>query len=381
MQYIACLLKQADPNAINECLSKMPVMVQRFELALYRSAPSFEAYCDVSTLQRRLKHVAMHILDGKDLNCITCCPVSVTMMKYRQHSNLLTWLAEDSHDALVRALGFLDVTSLLQCEMTSKTIKNAASNAWIAVDKAINIEQKAHGETPRQRAIRSSPIYRRHLLSEHAARVEKLRPTSSEAILYEPEIMRGNDYEFYIRFAKVIDGEKLYGEYEGPNRRKQTKFLAGGIVSARRYLPKKRIDFDLSSLDLQGWPGLSSMVSSEDGTFNELLSREDRNEFLDEIFAEGYEVLLDVTATIVAIQKKTLYMGIVLSTHHGLMDVTDHRSRYALDQHGMYLSEWEEDGDLIDGSDDERCCKHSFKNNKWMFTVGMEKNQNERNPN
>ena len=154
---------------------------------------------------------------------------------------MLVWLARDSHDAFVRALGFLDVVSLVHCEMSSKFVKNAASDAWIAVDKAIDAKRKAYGETPRQRAIRSSPIYRRHLLSQYAARVEKLRPSSSEALLYGAEVMQGDDYDFYIRFATVVDEERdeywdvLVGSFvppkgplvpPGPNRGEETMFLA-----------------------------------------------------------------------------------------------------------------------------------------------------------
>lgn len=62
--------------------------------------------------------------------------------------------------------------------------------------------------------------------------------------------------------------------------------------------------FNLSRLDLQGWPGLLSMVSSEDGTFDEHLSDDDRNDFLNEISEEAQEVLGTVTATIVAIHQK-----------------------------------------------------------------------------
>ena len=55
------LLKQKDKNASTEWLTKLPQMVKQLEVSLYRSAPSFEAYSDISTLKNRLQQLAMEI--------------------------------------------------------------------------------------------------------------------------------------------------------------------------------------------------------------------------------------------------------------------------------------------------------------------------------
>ena len=55
------LLKQEDKNSSPEWLNKLPQMVKQLEVSLYRSAPSFEAYCDTSTLKHRLQVLAMEI--------------------------------------------------------------------------------------------------------------------------------------------------------------------------------------------------------------------------------------------------------------------------------------------------------------------------------
>lgn len=55
------LLKQKDKNASPEWLTKLPQMVKQLEVSLYRSAPSFEAYSDTSTLKARLQQLAMEI--------------------------------------------------------------------------------------------------------------------------------------------------------------------------------------------------------------------------------------------------------------------------------------------------------------------------------
>jgi hypothetical protein len=55
------LLRQRKPNAPQEWLNKLPQMAKRFEESLYRSAPSFEAYNDISTLKQRLQQLAMNI--------------------------------------------------------------------------------------------------------------------------------------------------------------------------------------------------------------------------------------------------------------------------------------------------------------------------------
>lgn len=55
------LLKQRDKNSSREWLDKLPQMVKQLEVSLYRSAPSFEAYADKSTLKHRLQLLAMEI--------------------------------------------------------------------------------------------------------------------------------------------------------------------------------------------------------------------------------------------------------------------------------------------------------------------------------
>ncbi|KAL7543116.1 hypothetical protein ACHAXR_012415 [Thalassiosira sp. AJA248-18] len=61
IQHIVKLLKQKDKNASPEWLTKLPQMVKQLEVSLYRSAPSFEAYSDTSTLKTRLQQLAMEI--------------------------------------------------------------------------------------------------------------------------------------------------------------------------------------------------------------------------------------------------------------------------------------------------------------------------------
>eukprot|EP00563_Minutocellus_polymorphus_P002193 CAMPEP_0181047378 /NCGR_PEP_ID=MMETSP1070-20121207/14848_1 /TAXON_ID=265543 /ORGANISM="Minutocellus polymorphus, Strain NH13" /LENGTH=1781 /DNA_ID=CAMNT_0023126047 /DNA_START=297 /DNA_END=5642 /DNA_ORIENTATION=+ len=58
---IVQLLQQRKPNAPQEWLNKLPQMAKRLEESLYRSAPSFEAYKDVTTLKQRLQQLAMNI--------------------------------------------------------------------------------------------------------------------------------------------------------------------------------------------------------------------------------------------------------------------------------------------------------------------------------
>lgn len=55
------LLRQRKPNAPAEWLNKLPQMAKRLEESLYRSAASFDAYNDISTLKARLQQLAMNI--------------------------------------------------------------------------------------------------------------------------------------------------------------------------------------------------------------------------------------------------------------------------------------------------------------------------------
>ena len=61
IQHIVRLLKQRDRDASPEWLQKLPQMVKQLEVSLYRSAPSFDAYADTSTLKRRLQQLAAEI--------------------------------------------------------------------------------------------------------------------------------------------------------------------------------------------------------------------------------------------------------------------------------------------------------------------------------
>ena len=53
--------RQRKPDPSKEWLSKLPQLAHRLEESLYRSAPSFEAYNDISTLKARLQQLAMNI--------------------------------------------------------------------------------------------------------------------------------------------------------------------------------------------------------------------------------------------------------------------------------------------------------------------------------
>ena len=59
--YSVTLLKQRDKNSSQEWLNKLPQMVKQLEVSLYRSAESFEAYADKSTLKQRLQVLGMEI--------------------------------------------------------------------------------------------------------------------------------------------------------------------------------------------------------------------------------------------------------------------------------------------------------------------------------
>lgn len=63
IQHIIVMLQKdsACKVGVQEWLVQLPQMVQQLEAALYRSAPSLEAYLDQSTLKHRLKVLAIEI--------------------------------------------------------------------------------------------------------------------------------------------------------------------------------------------------------------------------------------------------------------------------------------------------------------------------------
>jgi len=61
IQHIVKMLKQKDNNASPEWITKLPQMVKQLEVSLYRSAQTFQAYADITTLKSRLQQLAMEI--------------------------------------------------------------------------------------------------------------------------------------------------------------------------------------------------------------------------------------------------------------------------------------------------------------------------------
>jgi len=62
---IVALLRQRKPNAPQDWLKKLPQMAKRLEESLYRSASSFHAYTDGTTLKQRLQQLAQQINPSK----------------------------------------------------------------------------------------------------------------------------------------------------------------------------------------------------------------------------------------------------------------------------------------------------------------------------
>lgn len=58
---ISVKLLRKDKGGSPESLAKLPQMAKQLEVSLYRNAPSFDAYRDMSTLKRRLQHIAAEV--------------------------------------------------------------------------------------------------------------------------------------------------------------------------------------------------------------------------------------------------------------------------------------------------------------------------------
>ena len=245
----------------------------------------------------------------------------------RQTSPLATVLTPDT---LGRSLSFLDVSSLVRSEMTATFVKDAAVGVWTALDKKIGADEKADGDSSRDRVIRSSPKYRHHLLAEYAAKVEMMKPTNTETIQRGLRSALSKGLDFYVRFAMVSNACDMFVEYEGSKRKGQTTFLAGGVFRPDESMDagnsqRDDIGFDLTDINLGRWPLLHRLLHpAGGGTF---LNRRDGSwrdagEDLD-------EALNGVNSTIVAINRKTLAMSVVMAS----------ASHYCIDGGFYYESE------------------------------------------
>lgn len=83
IQHIIVMLQKDNALELHEWLNEIPAMVQQLEAALYRSAPSLEAYLDQSTLKHRLKVLAIEIakmtcpLDIENVNTTSAAGASI----------------------------------------------------------------------------------------------------------------------------------------------------------------------------------------------------------------------------------------------------------------------------------------------------------------
>ena len=225
----------------------------------------------------------------------------------RQTSPLATVLTPDT---LGRSLSFLDVSSLVRSEMTAKFVQGAAVGVWTALDKKIGAGKKVAGNTARDRVIRSSRRYRHFLLAEYAAKVEMMKPSNTETVQYDLGYKLSKKLDFYVRFAKVNKSDKDDAEVG-------TTFLAGGVFKPTMELAKKfgrgnGIAFDLTELDLSKWKSMEKLLGRGEGwTF---LDRYESSWDHEGAYDDRISVLKDVRPTIVAIDRKSLALSIVMAS-------------------------------------------------------------------
>lgn len=286
----------------------------------------------------------------------------------RQTSPLATVLTPDT---LGRSLGFLGVPSLIRSEMTAKFVENAAMDVWTAMDKKIGADEKADGDSPRDRVIRSSPQYRRHLLSEYAAKVEMMKPTNTEAVQYDLKSKLGDDLEFFVRVARVEGTEDGFAKFEGSRRKGQTTFVAGGVFKPSRALDNDKghesIGFDLTQCNLTKWPLMYHFLHPKEMHFAERIEYDNYSLYDDEM-----DAMKNIIATIVAINRKNLKCSVVFAADsHYCIDSMDLEGTVSHTQGTMYPREWEEDyNDEEDWiGDDLRFSDYIFGQGHWQIII------------
>ena len=283
----------------------------------------------------------------------------------RQTSPLATVLTPDT---LGRSLSFLDVSSLVRSEMTAKFVQGAAVGVWTALDKKIGADEKAEGDSARDRVIRSSPKYRHHLLAEYAAKVEMMKPSNTETIQYGlgSELAKGLD--FYIRFAKVNKSDKDDAEVG-------TTFLAGGVFEPTNALAKKfgrgtGIAFDLTELDLSKWASMEELLGRDEGwTY---LDRYESSWDHEGAYEDRISVLKDVRPTIVAIDRKSLKLSIVMASNSEYcIDACYRDDQWPVPTHvehtqgAMYPSSWKYSD--LDDDEIEDMFEDDFRSTDFLF--------------
>ena len=279
----------------------------------------------------------------------------------RQTSPLATVLTPDT---LGRSLSFLDVSSLVRSEMTAKFFQCSAVGVWTKLDKKIGAGEKADGDSPRDRVIRSSPKYRHHLLAEYAAKVEMMKPTNTETIQRGLRSTLSNHLDFYIRFAKV-DAEDGHAKYVGSKRKGQAAFIAGGVFKPSRALDdecgQESIGFDLSQCDLSGWPSMHEVLHPRGQTFSYRM-RYDSFWLCEDLI----KALHGVNITVVALHRKSLALSIVLaSDSHEFIDGADMHGCLWHTQGTMETEEW---GVKIP-TKTMFFGEHVFAEGRWDFSV------------
>ena len=288
-------------------------------------------------------------------------------------------------DALGRSLAFLDVPSLVRSEMAAKFVQAAAGGVWAELEKKIGDDEKADGDTARDRVVRSCPQYRRHILAEYAEKVERMKPANTETVLRGLGHKLGENLDFYVRFAEVERSDSQFIEYEGSERKGTTKFLAGGVFEPTKALDRKfgtgtGIAFGLSELDLNKWWSMIRLFRGV-GFLNRYESAFEHNIANNDL----REAMKNVTSTVVAINRKTLALSIVMASEsHFCIDgrYRDDQRPFNIPNHvdhtrgAMCLRSWKY-SDLDDADLDEmhvpyknyRFSNFLFFNSRFSFLI------------
>ena len=213
-------------------------------------------------------------------------------------------------DVWIMCLRFVDQASLVNVEMTAKTLPaqldGALNDAWVEQDERIDPKMRAVGETARDRAIGSCAAFRIQIMARYAQAVEAAKPSGNHEVQASLGMGLRDEHEIYVRIS----------DRRGQNH--LGTFLAGGVVKPvnfSEWLPWTMgetnsifLEINKGEIRQSSWPSMRQFLNENSEGFAQLHRHNSDKLKRDMLEALGYAAV-----TAVAIHRTSLSLSIIMA--------------------------------------------------------------------
>ena len=255
------------------------------------------------------------------------------------------------NDGLSAALAYLTMSELARSELVCRTFRKlslSSSRLWTSIEKKQRLSNKSASEDARTRVIRyhvASKFARQ--LEPHISEHQHTGDVCEGCSDFPSELLTSpspGDYELFVRFSRMNGGNPTL-LFEG--------FVDYHLYRYRepfsRHYPSK-LSFNMDDFNLSRWPELDEMFQIE----------WERNDF--DFVDHAMKVLLDVTATVVVVEKTTSEAHLVVGSDDFSYEKEDDHGNRTIYSRSDMCSEIHEGPDRL-VYETQDCCL-AFKWNK-----------------